>query len=448
MVATNRSGATGVLDSISHAADQVPSPGASTSEILKASGIIRGGFSIEERDRRWRTVRQAARISDFDCLVVPRAVGGVNLCLSLEQVRGAWSDARYLTMLEDAVVVLPVDGRDPIVITPAPDSNRWIEATRTPSQAPIEPTWPLVVDALNELGMGRGRIGVVGMKGGKYTHTRAYDGVVAHTSLTNIRSSFPRASFEDATDLLGVCRSQKGPEEVQSLALGSRIAEEAIKTFRDTCHVGMDESEMYALVMARFLELGSDYYSLGFRTGPIGVRYWRIVEPRREHPILENQFFQLEFDSLINGLISQEAQPMVFGEVPASWKKMIALHEDFWWSSFELMRPGNNLGTLIDFCRAYGPKNGLRSSDILMHGRGYGNDGPLLTPSDPGTRSMRDIEFAPGNVFVWKPTVGMDEPGRNGNRAAMRFGWGGNVVVTEDGPKRLFARSHGLISIQ
>lgn len=286
------------------------------------------------------------------------------------------------------------------------------------------------------------------MSRGLYTHTRAFDGVLAHSSFAGIRRAFPRASFVDATDVIGLCRSQKGPEEIAALAAGAAIAERAIEAVRDRCSAGMDEARLYGIAMERFLELGSDYYSLGFRTGTLGVRYQRVVEPRRGQVIGPDTYFQFEFDSLVGGLVSQEAQPMVFGDIPPLWRDMVAKHEQLWNESVALIRPGAFLGDLIDLCRSFSGSHGLNSSDILMHGRGYGNDGPLITPSDPPTHAMRSMQFEPGNVFVWKPTVGMDEPGRRGNDAANRFSWGGNILVTEQGPVRLFARPHGLISVK
>lgn len=409
---------------------------------------INAGFSLDERERRWRVVRRAMQIQGLDCLVVPRAVGGVNLCLSLEQVRGAWSDARYLTMLDDVTVVFFADARDPVVVSPTPRSNAWIDQCLVPDAPGNGPTWPLVVQVLRDHGMGGARIGVSGLSGGVFTHTRAFDGVIAHSSFAGIRRALPSASFVDATDVLGLCRSQKGDEEVRAIAVGAAIADRVIASVQTRTFPGIDEARLYSIAMERLLELGSEYYSLGFRTGPLGVRYQRIVEPRRGHVVAPNTYFQFEFDALVGGLISQEAQPFVFGDIPNLWQRMVTLQEQLWAEGLEMIRPGAFLGDVVDFCRDFARRNGLNSSDILMHGRGYGNDGPLITPSDPPTAALRAFQFEPGNVFVWKPTVGMDQPGRRGNDAANRFSWGGNVLVTEKSAVRLSARQHGLISVK
>src|SRR4029453_13255591 len=75
------------------------------------------GYSLGERDWRWQRVRDSAARAGFDCVLVPLCVDGRNLHLSLEQSRGTRSDCRFLTQLENAAVVLPTDGRKPIVIS-------------------------------------------------------------------------------------------------------------------------------------------------------------------------------------------------------------------------------------------------------------------------------------------------------------------------------------------
>jgi hypothetical protein len=75
-----------------------------------------------------------------------------------------------------------------------------------------------------------------------------------------------------------------------------------------------------------------------------------------------------------------------------------------------------------------------------MHGRGVGDDGPLLTPRAKG-ENIRDLRIERGNAWVWKPTISSDD-GR------IELTWGGDVVVTEKGGEPLFTRQHGLVSIE
>src|SRR3954452_19233730 len=110
-------------------------------------------YSLAERDRRWQRVREGAAQAGFDCILVPPCVDGRNLHLSLEQARGTRSDCRFLTQLENASVILPTDGRKPIVVTDQDSGNNWFEELR-----PAGKSWGTVVaEALVDAGMERAR---------------------------------------------------------------------------------------------------------------------------------------------------------------------------------------------------------------------------------------------------------------------------------------------------
>lgn len=402
-------------------------------------------FSQAERDRRWSAVQKALEGADLDCLLVPPCVHGDSLWLSLESSRGTQADGRYLTQLEDVAVVLPRRG-SPIVIGRPEVTNDWIDDVRAGTVDGSGSWSGSIVEAINELGLAEARIGVSGLSRGRVTHTRANDGVVAYSSYEEIQKRLPRASFHDATDVLGFVRFVKGDEELEALRLGSAIAEAGIEALIEHARPGLEEAVLYSRVMARMLELGSEYYNLALVTGPLGGPYKRVDDPLPGRVLGDMQWIDNEVDAKVGGIIAQERQPVLLGEAPTEWKKLVELHEELFYSTLPLMAPGKTVGALMDFSRQFGPERGVQS-DILMHGRGYGNDGPLLTPSDPGYEEMRDVEFQVGNAFVWKPTVGLDSPDMTAVQSSVRFGWGGNVVVTENGAVPLFKRSHGLVTI-
>jgi hypothetical protein len=93
----------------------------------------------------------------------------------------------------------------------------------------------------------------------------------------------------------------------------------------------------------------------------------------------------------------------------------------------------------MDLINGFGAKRGMKSQ-LLMHGRGYGDDGPLLTPQDRGDK-VRDVVMHENNVFVWKPIAMSDDE-------KLQYSWGGCVVVTKTGAAQLVKRTPGMISIQ
>src|ERR1051325_9704638 len=122
-----------------------------------AADISWNGFSLAERDWRWERVRAGAAKAGFDCIFIPLCVDGRNLHLSLEQARGTRSDCRFMTQLEEASIILPTDGRKPIVISDE-EPNEWL-----PDLRPAGDSWgKSIAEALLDAGMERARIGVSG----------------------------------------------------------------------------------------------------------------------------------------------------------------------------------------------------------------------------------------------------------------------------------------------
>ncbi len=396
------------------------------------------GFSLAERDRRWNAVRANATKAGMDCVFVPLCVDGSNLRLSLEGAKGTRSDGRYLTLMENASVVLPTDGRPPIVINERGAGSAWIPEAR-PASRGMRGSWAsAMAEALIDAGMERARIGVAGLKRGKVTHARAFDGVVNHSSYAEVVRRLPSATFEDATDVVGYARYMKGDEEIDALRRGAEIAAEGIAEMARTARPGVPAATVYARVMRRMGELGAEYYPLAFYTGPLGS-----VLPRCENPPIgvtleRNYLITNETDAVWGGLVAQEVQPILLGAIPDDWQRVIELNREVFQAGLEHMRPGTEFSDMIDFINGFGAKRGMRTQ-ILMHGRGYGNDGPLLTPQERGDYA-RDVRIEKGNVWVWKPTA-YSADGR------ISFSWGGCVQVTERGGEPLVSREHGMVTV-
>lgn len=382
-------------------------------------------------------MRQNAAQAGFDCVFVPLCVDGFNLRLSLEQARGTRSDGRYLTLMENAAVVLPTDGRPPIVINDRGNGNSWISDARPAGRG----SWgPAMAEALREAGMERARVGVSGLVRGKVTHSRANDGVVNHSSYADVTRALPNATFEDATDVIGFARYVKSDEEIDCIRRAAQIVAAGIDEMAAVARPGLDEAVLYARVMTRMLELGSEYYPLALYTGPIGGHLPRMENPPIGRRLESNYMITNETDAVWGGLIGQEVQPMVLSSIPEAWKPVIELQRDVFYAGMDKMKPGTVFNEFIEFTNGFGARRGMRTM-TLMHGRGYGNDGPLLTGQDPRAEHVRDVRIEKGNVWVWKPTAYSAD-------GSIHHSWGGCVLVTDKGGEQLVPRRPDLISIQ
>jgi hypothetical protein len=109
-------------------------------------------------------------------------------------------------------------------------------------------------------------IGVVGLRGGRLSHVRLPNGAVNHTAFTHVLEALPDATFEDATDVVGMIRA----EEIACLRHAARIAEAGVEKLVELARPGADASVVYAAVTERMLALGSEYYPLAITSDPIG----------------------------------------------------------------------------------------------------------------------------------------------------------------------------------
>jgi Xaa-Pro aminopeptidase len=393
------------------------------------------GYSLAERDWRWRRVRDNAAKAGFDCIFVPLCVDGRNLHLSLEQAHGTRSDCRFLTQLENAAVIMPTDGREAIVISDDESGNDWVPEFRS-----VEKSWgKSMAQALIDAGMERARVGVSGIRRGFYTHGRAFHGVVNHSSYAEVLRLLPNATFENATEAVGQARYVKSEEQIACLRRGAAIAAAGIDKMIELARPGMDEGVLYTQVMKCMVELGSEYYPMAFYSGLHGEgRLPRFEDPTEGRALKPMYRIANEVDAVFGGLIAQEQQPIFLGPIPDAWKSAIEVQRELYYAALEQLRPSRPFGELMDFVNAFGEKRGAKSL-MLMHGRGYGDDGPLFTPQNRGARN-RDVLIEKGNVFIVKPIVKTSDD-------SFDTSWGGCVLVTDKGGEPLVKRTPGMVSI-
>ena len=385
-----------------------------------ATVFIWSGYSLAERDRRWRAVRENAGKAGFDCILVPLGNG---------------VDGRYMTQLRCSAIALPSDGRPPIIIADRRSSNAWAPEPWQTGREWAEP----MREALRDLGMERARIGVAGLRGGSLTHCSSIDGVVNHTALAQVMRELPNATFDDATDVVGLVRYVKSEEEIAFVRRSAAVAAAGLDELINLARPGVDAGVLYADVTARLLELRSEYYPLALTLDPIDtLKPRRYTNPPIGKRLESNALVTNEVNAILGAQLTQVCQPVLLGKVPDEWKPVIELQKEVYQAGLEMIKPGSTFGAVKDFVNGFGQKRKMKTV-IQMQGCGYGDDGPLFTPKSQGNQ-LRDMCIEKGNTFVWKP-VAMTADER------IQFAWGGPVLITAKGAEALFTRSHGMVSI-
>lgn len=391
-----------------------PPPGAG------ATVHIWNGYSLAERDRRWNAVRTNAAKANLDCILVPLGDG---------------FDARYMTQLRCSAMVLPTDGRAPIIIADRKSSNEWAPDPWQTGREWAEP----MAEALLDLHMHKARIGVAGLKGCAVTHCPSIDGVVNHSAFNYVMGRLPDAKFEDATELIGKVRFVKSAEELAWVRQSAEVASAGVEELIKLARPGVDTGQLWADVTAKLSELRSEFIPLSFTIDPIdSQKPKRYSSPPIGRRLEQNTLITNEVSAIRGAQLTQACQPILLGKVPEAWKPVIALQKEVHDAGLAMMKPGTTFGQLSDVVNNYGAKRGMKTL-MQLHGCGYGDDGPLFDKRRNG-EAARDLKIEAGNAVVWKPiAMSADEK--------IQFAWGGAVIVSETSADTLFSRPHGMVSI-
>ncbi|MBM2812561.1 MAG: hypothetical protein HW416_3320 [Chloroflexi bacterium] len=380
-------------------------------------------FSMAERERRWGRVRDLMRRDGIDCIVGLNSTGTHNR---------NQADVRYLTQIgnncEEVAVCFPVEGEVTAITNrggywPAGD---WVgEAMRSGRG------WARsLAECLKEAGMEQATVGVCGLTTGLYTYVRQYDGFAGYTAVTRMQEALPNARFVSASALMGEARLIKSEEEIEFLRMATMVAERSWHAMLQTARVGVFEPLIMAnMIQASIAAGGSMPIMLGWISGPFGHAFQRMEQPT-QRLMRSGDYLAIEFEGRWGGYVAQIDQSVTFGAVPSwaedAYKAAVESYQDI----VDVMRPGTTFGQLKEAAEKVG-RNGKAQGILTLHGRGLGDDGPLITiQSDP---AVADTPLQAGTVFAVKPTVrwnGLDNTGHVGE----------TVVVTETGVERLGTR--------
>lgn len=389
-------------------------------------------FSLQERDRRWSRVRELM------------AEQGVDVLVAFHQ----WmpGDALYLANRQGAVI-FPLEGETTLIggrAEPQPRPDSWIRDVRgaTPSGTTAAPWGAAVAQRLKELRAGQKRVAIAGLRSGLYTLVRQPEGYANYSSVAEVRKALPRAKIVDGTPILTEARYVKSEEEIEAIRQSVQVAEASADALAEHAGPGIAAAEVYAFMIFEQARRGADPY-VAWVGGPWGNPAPRSVGPP-PGTLETGWFINNEIEPGVAGYTCQIDQPVCVGPVPSLAQEMFELGKAGFERACALMRPGATWGEVEDGVRLLARGSGLEL-EFLLHGRGLGNDGPMLIPTD-GHDHARNDPLRANTVFILKPYA--YPSGGSNYDDAHRFNvtWGDSVVVRPDGAQRLGTRAHALVS--
>ena len=379
-------------------------------------------FSQSERSRRWGTVRDLMRRANFDALI----------CLPNQ---GHWdqfgADARYLTQIggfqTEVAVVIPLESEVTVIVRGENEiewwglAQEWVKDIRPSRRSYAEP----VIQRLKEIRAQR--VGIVGIEG----LVRAPEGIVSWAIYEKLRTTLPQVRFENATGLMQEARSVKSAEEIAFIERAAEIIGLAIEALVREVRPGVPESHLVAEMVKEIVKQGGEPITmLLFGAGGPEVPWAQRVVTAR--PLKIGDLINTEVEAKYGGYIAQALQPISLGPRPKELEKIFDTTKVIFEKMLKVLNPGTTFGEVVAFYQDQVRSAGYEPDAALMHGRGLGEDAPMLWGARrdfPESQASLKV----GHVFIFKPAARKGEM-RDFIRA------GDTIVIERSGARRLGKR--------
>ncbi|MGH7455890.1 MAG: M24 family metallopeptidase, partial [bacterium] len=155
----------------------------------------------------------------------------------------------------------------------------------------------------------------------------------------------------------------------------------------------------------------------------------RVVTTRRLKP---GDLINTEVEAKYGGYIAQALQPISLGPPSKDLQKIFDVTKVIFEDMLKLLKPGISFGEVVAFYQEEVKTAGYEPDGALMHGRGLGEDAPMLWGA---RREFPEINarLRAGHVFILIPAAKQGEM-RDSIRA------GDTVVIEAGGARRLGTR--------
>ena len=321
-------------------------------------------------------------------------------------------------------VLLPADGAATLFAGP------WSEPTEVAQWSVIDdirilPTKGVapVIARIRELGLERGRIGIVGGVRGTMNLPLEH--------LQALRQAFPAADLPRAHDILDRRRAVKSEEELVWLREGCRITDACFAALRDRARPGMRDYELRAVIMdAIFDEGGMTHIEFCSATAMSDPKIPFPLMHKSDRVLATGDVILTEISAGFYGYSGQQQRPFAVGAPPtAEYRTVFEFARDLFNEVCATLKPGctsAEIWALYDRMEA----NGYTNFGPLLHGWGMGMDIPVI--GTHGGRRELDFVFEENMTLIVQPN-----PVYQGTDCGVFLG---NMVVVEpDGARSMSA---------
>jgi Xaa-Pro aminopeptidase len=386
-------------------------------------------LSLAERDRRWAAVRTEMQARGLECIVL---WGWPTM----------WdfytANARYLCPIggnaEFNVLVFPAQGEPtcfvqmPTFIAGWRSAQDWVADVRA-----RKGTWAdCVAGRVNELNLGRARIGMDGLAG-----PLDPDGWVPHSVYVRLQELLPDASLVALDDMLEHVRSIKSAEEIALLNKAARLGDLMLATCKEAARPGVRECEVYARMMETMVANGGEEPTLFL---------WACDRHPYPHPFRVPTTRKLQDGDLIicemhpkyGGYFTHVERTFSLGEPE---REQLNIYEGClaaYRCGLDRFGPGRRISTALEAVRETIEARGLSMCETGIHGHGlasleYPRYRHHAIAADREAIKVVGDEFRPGMVFAFNIDL-FDRKWHGGSTGCV---FAETIEITPDGARRM-----------
>lgn len=390
-------------------------------------------LSLAERDRRWRLVREKMAEQGIDCLLVWGAPVHWDMKVS---------SARYLTQIggngEFEFVVFPRAEEPTVFIWANTFLSWWQEAQDWIQDIRVRrPGWAeAVAGRVRELGLERGRLGVVGLSG-----LFDRDGYLPYETYLRLQQLLPDAQFLNATALLEECRMVKSAEEVAMLERAAAIGDAMMEAYVSRARPGVRECEVYAAVFEALIAHGGEVPTLvlmGSGPAPHPHPFYHPTQRYLEH----GDTLIAEMHPKYGGYLAHMERTVSLGPPHPHRRYLYEVTMQCYQAALEALRPGQFLSEIQSAIRRPIAEARLAFTECGIHGHGLESlEYPtFLFPPEAAATELVEPQAIVGDGrlkegMVVGLIIDLVDPNWEGGRTGTVFG--DTLVIEATGARRL-----------
>ncbi len=392
-------------------------------------------LSPDEKERHWNRTRELMKQKGLDALLV--------------YGKGRERFDFYLTNESfEGIVIFPMIGEPVYLLWTA---NRVL--IRLETDLKDEPWWltdvrmgitgPGVVGALQEKGLDRAKIGVVGLES---KGAGEPDGIIPYKTWSYVLDKLPKANFTDISVPYMEMMSVKSDEELKMIRRSADIGEMACEAMLKIARPGVQESEIYAAVMGTLYREGAICTPdlLILKTGRDNVSWGTPIWALRggaPRTLQKGDIANAEVFPVYGGFETQQQMAVALKPVHPTNQTCADIARRSYEAGLKALRPGV---IFKDICEAMDrplQEAGAWNLSPLIHSLSpLLSAGPMRFDPDqlPEMKKYKGVSTIParaGELIVQAGMVFEFEP--NASIGKNRVNIGGAVLVTKDGAEPL-----------